>query len=770
MFVKCLFTLVCIAVSLCAYAQIPQDSIINKYAAVKSYDTCKNSYLVDDASGFGKGDTVLIIQMKGAEIDSTNTAAFGSILSYRGAGNHELNKVKSVSGNSIQLEYQNKRKYDIPDGKVQLIRVPSAPSHTLAQKLTCREYMNDKGGVAIMMVNGTLTLNADIDVSAKGFIGAQLLNITGLTCNQTDYYYPKNNLGAWKGEGIGEVSISKMFGRGALANGGGGGNSHNSGGAGGGNGGAGGGGGDQYRLTVRCTNIIPDLGGVGGRALDYTQTPARLFLGGGGGGGHTNEQTDKPGGYGGGIVILIARTIVGNGRSITSNGGNVIECTGPTPGCANDGHSGGGAGGTIVVAADAVTGNLNVSAKGGKGADAWVFASTVGTTGPGGGGGGGIIWYKNTKPAGAINKVDPGPNGVSPQNGNISWGAETGKPGKVLTNYDISFTQTPFESSANFVNVGGDTTICEGGSANIWATGGVSYEWEPPGTIDNPTAASTTVHPTKPTYYIVTATNADGCIDRDTVFVDVVPGPPLAITPRDSTVCSGSSILVRISGSKTYSWFPVNGVSDPTSDSTVIYITQPRTYYIKATDSVGCITRDSITVDVFPPFGVLASADPKGYGCRDTKINLFASGAEKYIWHPGNLFEDSTVLSPSLIVKEPTTFVVEGISKDGCVKYDSLFVGPDYKTIVLMPDVFTPNSDGLNDNIKPLIYCDFILESFMVYDRWGENVFTTEVVGDGWDGTYKGEPMQIGVYHYIITGKDWENKPVMMKGSFTLAL
>src|SRR5690606_30223630 len=91
--------------------------IINQYAALPARPTdCDNSFTVDDASGFHAGDTVLMIQMKGATIDTSNTASFGSVLNYNGAGNYEFNTIKSVSGNTITLFYQVKRNYDIPGG------------------------------------------------------------------------------------------------------------------------------------------------------------------------------------------------------------------------------------------------------------------------------------------------------------------------------------------------------------------------------------------------------------------------------------------------------------------------------------------------------------------------------------------------------------------------------------------------------------------------------------------------------------------------------
>lgn len=844
------YLLILLLFALKANAQITSGPLVNRYAAIISYADCKNEFVVDDASGFGVGDTVLMIQMKGAVIDTTNTSAFGAINSYRGAGNHEFNVVKSVTGNSIILEYAVQQSYDIPDGRVQFVRVPSAQNHTVNSALTASGWNGSKGGVLTMIVHNTLTLNADIDVSEKGFVGGGVLKITGHTCNQTDYYYPANNLAACKGEGIANISASKMYGRGALANGGGGGNSHNSGGAGGGNGGLGGEGGDQYRLTGVCPTIVANIGGESGKALSNSTSPFKIFLGGGGGAGHTNEQTDKEGGYGGGIVLIVANNIVGNGHKILSNGGDVVECNGPTVGCANDGHSGGGAGGTIALRVANIQGSLNVNADGGKGADAWVFPSTIGTTGPGGGGGGGVVWYASSPGGSVVSSVNGGANGVSPQNGNTAWGATAGSVGKILNGFNIVYPQNLFvpgfpkadfayqlqpcynvhftdkstpvskgiqtwawdfgdgstsslqnpihvyssdgiykvklhvtDSSGCFDSVdkqvdvkfvpfadaGPDQSFCSGDELTLEASGGVGYKWTPTEFLSSPDSAKTEAQPTRTIRYSVIVTHSLGCTDTDSVLITFKGVSPLVnAMPDDTTVCQGTPVQMQVSGAITYTWNPTNNLSNPQSSSPTATVQLPTLYTVTGIDSNGCRGVDSVLINVFDPFSVLASANPPGYNCHETTIYFNATGADKYVWHPGYYFDDSTISNPSAIVSTPTVFTVEGISENGCVKVDTIKIAANYNTIVFVPDAFTPNNDGLNDKIKPLVICDFELEYFKVYNRWGENVFSTTNVNDGWDGLYGGSPADVGVFNYMVKGTGSNGKPIFVKGNFTL--
>ena len=107
--------------------------------------------------------------MKGAVIDSSNTASFGTVTNYKNAGNYEFNYVKSKAGNIIELKDSLTRAYDIATGKVQLIRVPYFNTINIAATLTCLPWDGSKGGVLVLNAKDTVNLLADIDLSGKGF-------------------------------------------------------------------------------------------------------------------------------------------------------------------------------------------------------------------------------------------------------------------------------------------------------------------------------------------------------------------------------------------------------------------------------------------------------------------------------------------------------------------------------------------------------------------------------------------------------------------------
>lgn len=436
--------------------------VINTYTPVLSLNPCNNKITVEDGTTFNTGDTVLLIQMKGAVIDSANTVLFGTITDYKNAGNYEFNYVKSKTGNVIELLNTITRQYDLPGGKVQLIRVPYYQNAYVTSTLTCLAWDGDKGGVLVLNAQDTIDLYANIDVSGKGFRGGNdpVSNPGSFFCNEPNYYYPVNpDLASEKGEGIAIISAAKSFGRGDLANGGGGGNSHNSGGGGGSNAAPGGFGGYNFEGSP-CTNVPFDNRGIGGRALTYSNAANKIFMGGGGGAGHSNnpEAFQATGGNGSGIVIIMADKLKANANKIIANGSNAVTCGNTGSGC-HEGMGGGGAGGATLLKINNYMDPAVVEIKGGNGAD--MIASGFLKVGPGGGGGGGKTWLSNPSlPAVVTVTVSGGPNGVCTAYANDPWGATQGQLGSTLFNLIIPVDNTPFQPNIDSVRIKDSATGC----------------------------------------------------------------------------------------------------------------------------------------------------------------------------------------------------------------------------------------------------------------------------------------------------------------------
>jgi gliding motility-associated-like protein len=440
--------------------------VINSYTPVTLFNSCNNNITVEDASSFNVGDTVLIIQMKGAAIDSTNTSNFGNVTNYNNAGTYEFNYIKARSGNVMELKDSLTRQYDIPNGKVQLVRVPYYQNANITSTLTCLPWDGSKGGILVFNVRDTLQLQNNIDVTGKGFWGGQVTNtnFNGTNCFTNNYYYPNGTLvAAPKGESISLISTNISSGKGNSASAGGGGNDHNSGGGGGGNATAGGFGG--YQL-YECNNTYFDNRGIGGKGLTYNNTENRIYLGGGGGAGHCNNGFSNPsantnynGGNGGGIVLIKTNYLAGNSFSIIAKGDSAYELN-STGGETHDGMGGGGSGGTVLISSGNYIGNLNIDVYGGKGGD--MHASMAGGhIGPGGGGAGGVVWLKQPGlPANIAVINNGGRGGYLLQDNNNPYGTTAGSSGLNLFNLVVPIDSITFKKNIDSVRIKDSSTGC----------------------------------------------------------------------------------------------------------------------------------------------------------------------------------------------------------------------------------------------------------------------------------------------------------------------
>ncbi|HMQ49433.1 MAG TPA: PKD domain-containing protein [Saprospiraceae bacterium] len=368
-------------------AQEILSGVINHYAVVEDIDYCENTLTLSNASLFSTGKAVLLIQMQGAIINTSNNASFGEVSDLRQAGKFERSRVAAINGNVVRLENALVNTYDL-DGSVQLVNMPEYDEALVIDTLKPMAWNGTTGGVLAFTAN-VLELQAPIDASGKGFRGGYApINYDG-DClwfiNYSDYAYTANSIrAAEKGEGIAKIINNNTRGRGAQSNGGGGGNDHNASGGGGANSSLGGLGGINDNPSLfGCQGNFPGVGGKG-----FSPSNDRAWMGGGGGAGHANNSQATDGGAGGGIIIIHAGQIIPNGQAIKSNGQAADTSAG-------DGAGGGGGGGSIVLAIDDANNQLvQVEAKGGRGGDAnnLNFEQCFG---PGGGGGGGRLLLNN---------------------------------------------------------------------------------------------------------------------------------------------------------------------------------------------------------------------------------------------------------------------------------------------------------------------------------------------------------------------------------------
>ncbi|MHA4808928.1 T9SS type A sorting domain-containing protein [Flavitalea flava] len=432
-------------------------------------------------------DILLVIQMQGAQITSSNTFAYGNGSTgsgYLSNANLLAGKMEYVvAASAVALtggvrtltlqsalvnSYQSSAYGANGQYTFQVIRVPVYYNLTLGATITPPAWNGATGGVVVLHATQTLNMNGKtIDASGAGFRGGggkQFKNGGGSGV-YTDYMalttakangskgegiagtprYINNNWASSALDNIVEGYPGGSMNMGAPANAGGGatdgtptGNSNNAGGGGGGNGGAGGIGGHGWSTNTRATGGLPG-------AIFAQAGPSRLVMGGGGGAGSTDGGTgiygppvggtpgsgiSSSGMPGGGIVMVTAGNITGTG---TINASGLYTNTQ----LANDGSGGGGGGGSVVVLTGSGLSGVTVYADGSDGS-----SNTGGGAqhGPGGGGGGGFIYSNGALAASSVNGGDAGTT-ANANFGGITYYAAAGASG--TQNLAITQSQTP---------------------------------------------------------------------------------------------------------------------------------------------------------------------------------------------------------------------------------------------------------------------------------------------------------------------------------------
>lgn len=631
---------------------------------------------------------------------------WGKITNYNNTGNYEFVQVKNVpNATTVIFDCPLKRNYTA-SGRVLIVRVPRYLSLTIngGGILTTSQWNGSSGGILAVEVNGATTINAGglIDVTGLGFRGG----IVDVTSIFGGLRYADGNIaeGAEKGEGIAgdqafyASNLSGKYCRGAAANGGGGGNAHNAGGGGGSNAGdlaiwnrgignpdvslanfitawnldtnmtavnsnsalitsSGGGRGgyshcstNRNELTVAPNNTSwggdnrRDVGGLGGRPLDYTTN--KIFMGGGGGAGDANDVWGGNGGNGGGLVFIKSYGAISGSGSILANGTVGGNSSGPAPVpfgeySGKEGCGGGGAGGTVILQTTSSVNTISITANGGKGGDQIMttnFATIQEAEGPGGGGGGGYVTLSAGSPTisviGGINGTTTSPL-VSNFNPNGATRGGLGVSNGTITSFDI---------------VSGNQTICANNTATLTASFsgtapvGATIEWYDAefggNLLQTGTSFTTPILSTQTVYYVKSCPGTFAI--ADTVFINACGTPPVAsFSSSDSSICVGECINFSDLSTGTpsgWSWhfFGANTTTSSAQNPNNICYSSSGTFDValvstnpSGSDSI--FIADFITINALPT--IITSPDT--IICIGDTVHLSASGGNTYLWDNG---------------------------------------------------------------------------------------------------------------------------------------
>lgn len=234
------------------------------------------------------------------------------------------------------------------------------------------------------------------------------------------------------------------------------------------------------------------------------------------------------------------------------------------------------------------------------------------------------------------------------------------------------------------------------------------------------------------------------------------------ISASKISVCKTSPVIftaVPVNGGSnpSYHW-KVNGVNAGTIQNTFTTTDLKDGDWVSCvmTSSVSCtapVSSDSIRISVKPPPVVILPEEIIIEPGTGIQLNPLVFGnIVRYEWAPPGGLNNPYIRNPLATPSGTTSYSLKIISPDSCeAKAKTNIVV--YKKL-RMPSAFTPNNDGLNDIFRIPAGTTLLLKEFRVFDRWGNTVFRSKDINEGWDGKYRNNLLSAGVYVYQIEGKE----------------
>jgi len=319
--------------------------------------------------------------------------------------------------------------------------------------------------------------------------------------------------------------------------------------------------------------------------------------------------------------------------------------------------------------------------------------------------------------------------------------------------------------------------LCEGGTVSLSALGGTSYQWFiNGGAIVGATSATYAAN--QPGTYTVNVISSNGCVAAATgaVTLQLVRKPTVNFTY--DKYCAGfptqftDQSNTANSNVVTYSWIFGQGQGTSTQQNPVYTFPTASTYSVSLT--VTPVACPSFATSITKPVSTVAPPANQRYISlnavenRDLQLEARVFGGATYSWTPSSGLSSSTISNPIFNYNAQVDYVITITTGIGCIIKDTQLVRIFKEKEIYVPKGFSPNGDGNNDKIFPRLVGVRTLNYFKVFNRWGQLIFMSTNINEGWDGTYKGVKQPMEGYVWIAEGVDIDNNIIKRTGTFLL--
>lgn len=347
-----------------------------------------------------------------------------------------------------------------------------------------------------------------------------------------------------------------------------------------------------------------------------------------------------------------------------------------------------------------------------------------------------------------------------------------------LVKHIILFIVMLIGITQGFAQVAMPDTVCIGttrtykvNDASVPST----YTWRINGVIQTTTTNAITVTWNTAGVFTVSVIEhgINGCDGDERTGLVYVNPMPVANAGPDVTTCVGRDVQLNGSGGGLYQWSPPTYLSGTNIANPLVRGAPPGVYpfALTVTSSFGCTSTisDTVLVRILPAPKVFAGRDTMVTINQPLQLNAVDIGNAGFItynWFPGSGLNSSIIPNPVAVFNRSNsyTYTVTARTADGCVAIDDINIKVFAAADIYVPSAFTPNGDGLNDIFKPILVGIKELKFFSIYNRYGQLIYTTSKMGDGWNGTLKGTKQPIGNYVWMAEAVDFMGNTLKRQG------
>lgn len=307
----------------------------------------------------------------------------------------------------------------------------------------------------------------------------------------------------------------------------------------------------------------------------------------------------------------------------------------------------------------------------------------------------------------------------------------------------VSVAQNPAASASN------NGPACEGTNITL-SVNASNASWSgPDGFVANGSQVIiTNASASQSGKYYVTAINGS-CNRTDSTMVTVKPNPVITLNTIDTLLCEGDSAELFVSGAQSYQWFPSISLSSATAPHVFAFPADTTTYAVIGKNAGLCADTLNVKVNVLSKPRANAGADKNMIEGTTVQLTGSASGDSiSYYWSPLYHISGAQLLTPVISPVVDTSYILHVISGAGCGT-DSDTVNIHVFKKLQIPNAFSPNKDGINDNWRINGIETYPGAEVIIFDRYGRQVFYSRRF-IGWDGRCQNKQLPAGTYYYRI--------------------